>query len=106
LNLAGSYDLGKRWIAGARFAGYSGVPGSRGVPRVFDGSRSRPFARLDLSLENRFPIGPDSWWGVVLEMMNATFSSEVLRRDRCELRCRDEVVGPVPMPSIGVLGQY
>lgn len=106
LNLAGSYDLGKRWIAGARFAGYSGVPGSRGVPRVFDGSRSRPFARLDLRLEKRFPLGPDAWWGVVLEMMNATFSSEVLRRDRCELRCRDEVVGPVPMPSIGVMGQY
>jgi TonB family protein len=106
LNLAGSYDIGKRWIAGARFVGYSGVPGSRGTPRVFDGSRSRPFLRLDLRLEKRFPLGPDAWWGVVFEMMNATFSREVLRRERCELRCTDEVVGPVPMPSIGVMGQY
>jgi TonB family protein len=106
LNLAGSYDIGHRWIAGARFVGYSGVPGSRGSPRVFDGSRSRPFLRLDLRLEKRFPLGPDAWWGIVFEMLNATFSREVLRRDRCEIRCSDEVIGPVPLPSIGVMGQY
>lgn len=106
LNLAGNYDLGRRWLLGGRLVAYSGVPGSRGNPRIFDGSRSRPFFRLDLRLEKRFSLGPDAWWAIVAEMMNATFSQEVLRRDRCEQGCRDEVVGPVPMPSLGVMGAY
>jgi hypothetical protein len=106
LNLAFSYDLGRRWLAGVRAVAYSGVPGSRGVPRVFDQSRSRPFARLDLRLEKRFVLGQHAWWAMVFELMNATFSREVLRRDRCDIACRDEVIGPVFLPSVGVLGGF
>jgi TonB family protein len=107
LNAGASLDLGRRWIASTRGVFYSGVPGSRtfGDRRIFDQDRARPFFRLDVRLEKRFVLGPSAWWAVVAEMMNATLSSEVLRRP-CEPTCSDETVGPIVLPSLGVLGQF
>jgi hypothetical protein len=107
LNAGASLDLGRRWIASARGIFYSGVPGSRtfGDRRLFDQERARPFFRVDVRLEKRFVLGPSAWWAVVAEMMNATLSSEVLRRP-CEPTCSDETVGPIVLPSLGVLGQF
>jgi hypothetical protein len=107
LNMGGSFDLGRRWLGSARGVFYSGVPGSRsfGDRRLFDQSRARPFFRVDLRLEKRFVISPSAWWSVVAEVMNATLSDEVLRRP-CEPTCTDEVVGPIVLPSLGVLGQF
>jgi hypothetical protein len=107
LNVGGSLDLGRRWIAGARGVFYSGVPGSRalGERRVFDRDRARPFLRIDLRLEKRFVSSPTAWWAVVAEVMNASLSSEVVRRP-CDPECRDDEVGPIVLPSLGVLGQF
>jgi hypothetical protein len=107
LNLALSYDLGRRWLVSARTIAYSGVPGSRtfGERRLFDQPRARPFFRVDARLEKRFQISQSSWWAVVAELMNASFSSEVLRRP-CEPDCSDDVVGPLVLPSLGVTGQF
>jgi TonB family protein len=107
LNLAGSYDMGRRWLLSARTIAYSGVPGSRtfGERRIFDQPRARPFFRVDLRMEKRFEISPSAWWAIVGEVMNASFSSEVLRRP-CEPDCRDDVVGPLVLPSLGVNGQF
>jgi TonB family protein len=107
LNTGASFDLGRRWIASARGIFYSGVPGSRtfGDRRLFDQDRARPFFRVDLRLEKRFVLGPSAWLSVVAEMMNATLSTEVLRRP-CEPTCTDETVGPIVLPSLGVLGQF
>lgn len=107
LNLAASYDLGSRWLVSARSVFYSGVPGSRtlGERRIFDRSRAAPFFRLDARIEKRFVISPTAWWGVSAELMNATLSEEVLRRP-CEPDCRDETVGPIVLPSVGVSGQF
>jgi hypothetical protein len=107
LNLGASLDLGRRWLASARSVLYSGVPGSRtlGERRLFDQSRARPFFRLDLRLEKRFVLSPSAWWSVTAEIMNASLSSEVLRRP-CEPTCIDDEVGPIVLPSLGVLGQF
>jgi TonB family protein len=107
LNVGTVVDLGRLWIASARGIFYSGVPGSRtfGERRMFDQDRARPFVRLDLRLEKRFVLSPSAWWAIVAEMMNASFSSEVLRRP-CEPTCSDETVGPIVLPSLGVLGQF
>lgn len=107
LNLGGSYDLGRHWLASARSVFYSGVPGARalGDQRVFDRERARPFFRLDLRLEKRFVPSPTTWWSIVLEVMNASFSREVLRRS-CDPICEDEEVGPIVLPSLGVTGQF
>ena len=81
-NAAVTYAMGRGWQAGARLAFASGIPGSREVPpdKVYDRSRSRPYARLDLKLEKRWQLSPSSWWGVHAEVLNATAGSEVLRR--------------------------
>jgi TonB family protein len=107
LNLGGNVALGRRWIAGARGVFYSGVPGGRalGERRVFDQDRARPFVRLDVRLEKRFVISPSAWWSVVAEVMNASLSSEVVRRP-CDPDCRDDEVGPIVLPSLGVIGQF
>ena len=107
VNLGASFDLGRRWLGSARTVAYSGVPGSRsfGQQRVFDQSRARPFFRIDLRLEKRFTLSPSAWWAVVAEMMNASFSTEVLRRP-CEPACSDEDVGPIVLPSLGVMGEF
>jgi TonB family protein len=107
LNFGGSLDLGRRWLASARAVLYSGVPGSRafGDRRLFDQDRARPFFRMDLRLEKRFVLSSTAWWSVVAELMNATLSTEVVRRP-CEPDCSDETVGPIVLPSLGVLGQF
>jgi len=107
LNLAGSYDLGSRWMAGVQTVLYSGIPGSRtlGERRIFDQSRAAPFFRIDLRLEKRFPISQQAWWAITAEIMNATLSREVLRRS-CQPDCEDEKVGPIVLPSLGVNGQF
>jgi TonB-dependent receptor-like protein len=107
LNTGLSVDLGRRWLLSARAVAYSGVPGSRtfGERRLFDQSRARPFFRADLRVEKRFVVSPSIWWSVVAEVMNATLSSEVVRRP-CEPRCSDDTVGPIVLPSLGVLGEF
>jgi TonB family protein len=107
LNTGLSLDLGRRWLLSARAVLYSGVPGSRafGARRLFDQSRARPFFRTDLRVEKRFVISPSAWWSVVAEVMNASLSSEVVRRP-CEPTCNDDTVGPIVLPSVGVLGQF
>lgn len=107
LNVGANFDLGRRWLASARSVFYSGVPGSRnfGERRIFDQSRARPFFRADVRLEKRFLLSDTAWWSFVAEVMNASFSQEVLRRP-CEPRCSDDVVGPIVIPSLGVMGQF
>ena len=39
------------------------------------------------------------------EVMNATLSREVLRRP-CDRTCKNDYVGPILLPSLGVSGQF
>jgi hypothetical protein len=108
VNLALVYDLGKNWRVGGRAVAYSGVPGSRVTTdgRVFDARRGRPFARVDLRLEKSYPFADDGRWIFTAEMLNSTFSSEVIRL-RCNAEgCTESVVGPIPLPSLGVELHY
>jgi hypothetical protein len=108
LNVAVAYDLGKRWRFGTKGVFYSGVPGSRAVTgaRVFDRERGRPFYRIDLRIEKRFRLADRGWWGPVFELMNASFSSEVIRKQCGDEGCDETTVGPIPLPSLGVEAQY
>ncbi len=108
LNLALTKTFGAGWAVGARGLFYSGVPGSRQAPtgqRVFDQPRSSPFARVDLRLEKTLRLGPSQSLSVVAEMLNASLSREVLRRP-CNGECRDVSVGPLFLPSVGVVGRF
>lgn len=108
LNLAGLYTLGANWRLGGRSVFYSGLPGRRrGELRLFDQSRAHPFFRLDLQLERRFRIGERSYWSVTAEVLNATRSTETLRRlCGADGECEDTEVGPVILPNIRVEGHF
>ncbi|MCA9627122.1 MAG: TonB-dependent receptor [Myxococcales bacterium] len=114
VNLALSLDLGKRWRAGARAVYYSGYPLSSdalaGV-RAEHPERIPAFWRLDWRLEKRWRLGETGSWALVFEVVNTTLNKETIDVE-CDSPegvgvggpqdCREEVIGPVTIPSIGV----
>jgi TonB family protein len=108
LNLAGLYTLGPNWRFGLRSVFYSGVPGrKRGTQPVFDQPRAIPFFRLDGRVERRFRWGEHGYVSVVGELLNATMSSEVIRRE-CDdgQACQDTAPGAVFLPNFKVEASY
>lgn len=99
LNTAISYDLGRRWRAGARLLYYTGTPRwsddvdpeAVGTSNVL---REPNFVRLDLRLEKKWIVGNDAWLSFVVEFMNATLNKETWPGG--------EEVGPVSIPSLGL----
>jgi hypothetical protein len=108
LTAAVSVDLGERWRVGAKGVFYSGVPGSRttGEGPIFDQARGRPFYRLDVRAEKRFRLGERGYVAPFVEVLNATLSSEVIRRRVGPDDVDETEVGPIPLPSVGVEARY
>ncbi|MBX3229132.1 MAG: TonB-dependent receptor plug domain-containing protein [Labilithrix sp.] len=123
LSAAASADLGRNWRVGLRFVTYSGIPQSAprpafpqqrvGVPP----DRTPAFVRVDLRVEKRWNIGKTGWISFIVEALNATLSREVTGYacgTALELPgaapaspvCRERVVGPVSVPSLGVEGGF
>ena len=112
-----TYDLGKRWRAGARFFGYTGRPYSNtlGLTPVppFNTERLPGFWRLDLRLEKTWDVGRSGRISFVAEGLNVTLNKEVV-----DLNCRGappgamydvctpDALGPITIPSIGVEGAF
>lgn len=98
-----SYELPKRYRLGARSVFYTGIPelNLAGYPHFVSARRGRPFFRLDLRAEKRFSIGRRGYLDLVVEVLNATSTSEVVRLD-CGQICRERTAGPVILPSVGV----
>ena len=57
---------------------------------------------MDVRLEKRWRLGDRAWWGVTAEVLNATGSREVVRRNCNEIRCTESGFGPLVLPSVGV----
>jgi hypothetical protein len=95
LNVVLSANLGARWTAGARLFFHSGRATSAGT------TRTSPFARLDVRVEKRWPLGRDGAISVVAEGLNVLFAREdgVVCPDA---KCRLERGPPVVIPSLGV----
>jgi TonB family protein len=99
LNVAASYDLGRRWRAGARLVYYTGTPKwSEDVDPIEIGTgdvaRESSYVRLDLRLEKRWILGTDAWLSFVFEFLNATLNKETWPGG--------ERIGPVSIPSLGL----
>lgn len=106
LNAAVAYDLGAGWRAGGRYVFYTGNP-IFSLEQPLGGGRLPPFHRLDVRIEKRWPIGSaGAFCALVLEVLNTTFSKEVINRD-CDINgCNDDVIGPVTIPSLGFEGHF
>ena len=103
LQLALTYDLGRGIRAGFRSMLYSGVPALllEGSPQFSTERRGSPYFRLDARIEKRWTLGPNRYWAVSGEILNATSTKEVVRID-CGTVCVERFAGPVILPSIGV----
>jgi hypothetical protein len=107
-NMALSYSIGSGWLAGVRTIAASGIPGSYDIPdgKVFNGGRSRPFARFDAKLQKRWEMSNGAWLGANAEILNATASTEVIRRTCFPRGCDDESPPAIYIPSVGVEGAF
>ncbi len=117
LNVAGAYELGRGYRAGARLVLYSGRPYT---PTTAAGellaspnsSRLPVFSRLDVRLEKRWSLGAERSVSLILEGMNVTLRKEATGvscgrtagADDDDLGdgCVAEEVGPIAVPSLGV----
>lgn len=102
-NAALSYDLGRGWRAGARFAAYTGVPEQSTpqslseVAKLLHPDRQPGFWRLDARVEKKWTFGETTWLAFVIEMLNTTLNKETIGGSE---------VGPVSIPSIGLEGGF
>jgi hypothetical protein len=104
LNVAGAYDLGRNWRAGARVVFYTGLP--KAPDPTDPGTRLAPFFRLDVRLEKRWQLGRKTWLSLVAEWMNVTLSKEQVGTS-CTLQgCQATTVGPITIPSVGIEGGF
>ena len=102
LNLALAYDLGKRWRVGTRGVFYTGFPAQSELAlRSRHPDRIPAFWRIDFRIEKRWRLGKSGWWGIALEVLNATLNKEVVDVSCGGGSCREEEIGPVTIPSIG-----
>lgn len=103
LNTALTYDLGRKWRVGGRFAFYTGVPNldppqnALEAVRLIDPPREPSFYRIDARVEKKWTFGKTTWLSFVAEILNATFNKETVN---------GEEIGPVTIPSIGLEGGF
>jgi TonB family protein len=107
-NAAMVYDLGRRWRLGSRVVLYSGIPAQVAyIEAIEDPVRTPWFYRLDWRLEKRWSIGSEgAWWAMVAEVLNTTLHKEVLQTSCYAYGCRNNAIGPVTIPSIGVEASF
>lgn len=108
LGAALAYDLGRRWRMGTRLMTYSGIPADVAYSRAAKNPpRTTAFYRVDWRLEKRWLIGGEgAWWALVIEVLNTTLNKEALAADCYAYGCREDAIGPVTLPSLGVEASF
>jgi len=107
LQVGGSADFGRGWRATARFLTYRGWPDEgTSLSSASPPTRRLPaFVRLDARIEKRWRWRKAGHIAIVLEGLNMTASKEIVGRDCIPGQgCRDEKIGPIVIPSLGVEG--
>lgn len=110
LQIGGVLDLGRGWRASSRFLTYGGWPLERDPSTGRATGRLDGFTRVDARVEKRWSLSKEAaasggrWISLVLEGLNVTGSTDIVGRTCEEGRCRDQRIGPLIVPSIGVEG--
>jgi TonB family protein len=99
---AGSVDLGRRWLFGARTVIYTGWPRRESTEALT--GRLPGYYRFDARLEKKWSWGKTGYVSLIFEGLNVTGSKEVLSQTCRGNTCRNEEFGPLIVPSIGVEG--
>lgn len=115
LELPSSYDrrhvlsaaLGYHWGAGissgVRGSFYTGIPADVAYAEAArNPPRTAPYFRLDFRTEKRWEWGQRYHLSVVLEVVNATLNREALRKSCDAYDCREQRIGPITIPNLGI----
>lgn len=97
--IGGVADLGRHWTLSSRFLTYAGWPGEKpGDPRL------DPFYRVDARIEKRWVWREHRYIAFVMEGLNVTGSKDIVGRSCNGGKCRNQELGPIIAPNIGVEG--
>ncbi len=104
LSGAVAYRFGHGFRAGLRGNYYTGLPADVAyLEAAKDPPRTSPFYRLDVRAEKRWQFGErGAYWAIVLEVLNATLEKEALGKSCNAYTCKEDEVGPLTIPSLGV----
>ena len=102
------YRFGSGFRAGARGTFYTGVPADVAyLAAARDPPRTTPFYRIDVRLEKRWRLNDSgAAWAVVLEVLNTTLREEALGKSCSAYVCREDRIGPVTIPSLGLEAMF
>lgn len=106
LDAAFAYDFGKGIRLSTRGTYYSGFPARvASYDQVEGRPRSTPYYQVDWQLSKRWEYVSGAWWGLSLGVLNTTLNSEA--NDKfCDVSgCREELVGPATIPTLGIEGE-
>jgi TonB family protein len=108
LSGAFSWRLGAGVRAGLRGTFYTGVPADVAyLAAARNPPRTSPFYRLDARLEKRWRLNADgAFWSIVLEVLNTTLHEEALGKSCSAYVCREDTVGPLTIPSLGLEAMF
>jgi hypothetical protein len=107
--IGGAIYIGAGWTASSRFLTYRGWPdeGNNAVSGVTH-DRLDPFWRIDARIEKRWKWRKAGYISLVIEALNASAQKEIVSRSCDTLGnttvCKNNEIGPVTAPSIGVEG--
>jgi hypothetical protein len=108
LSAALSKRLGSGFRAGVRGSFYTGVPADVAyLAAARNPPRTSPFHRIDLRLEKRWRLNDTgAFWALVLEVLNTTLREEALGKSCSAYVCREDTVGPITIPSLGLEAMF
>jgi hypothetical protein len=103
-----AYRWGSGFRAGTRVSFYTGIPADVAyLAAAKDPPRTSSFYRIDLRLEKRWPLGADgAFLALVLEVLNTTLHKEALGKSCSAYVCREDRVGPLTIPSLGLEAMF
>lgn len=103
LGAALGYDWGAGFRSGVRGSFYTGVPADVAyLEAAREPPRTRPYYRIDLRTEKRFEWGDGNYLSLVLEIVNTTLNREVLRASCSAYACKEQTIGPITIPNLGI----
>lgn len=106
-NGALSFAPDPSWRLGIRGIFYTGIPGTAPL-RTSPLPRTTPFWRIDLRAEKAWFWQDQVSLRLVLEILNTTLNSEMLTLN-CQNEgepCREEFLGPVTVPNLGLVANF
>lgn len=103
--IGASAYLGLGWRISSRFLTYRGWPDLGGsADNIVPNGHLPPFWRIDGRIEKRWDWRKTGYISLVIEALNASAQKEIVSRDCFAGQCRDEKIGPIVAPSLGVEG--